>query len=128
FLCPDVANAKDASVPCAGPADPSEGPMVNVQSETDVQAFPRSARTGPLGHPTALDHYKVHDLNSTSHIDTPYTPWWRIISFFGFDPPLSRQNPIERSPVLRADLVNLVDKIRHDTPLPASAYIEAHSP
>ena len=35
---------------------------------------------------------------------------------------------MDRSPVLRADLVNLVDKIQHDTPLPISAYMEANRP
>jgi hypothetical protein len=41
---------------------------------------------------------------------------------------VTRQNPLDRSPVLRAGLVNLVDRIRYETPLPVSAYMKAHAP
>ena len=102
--------------------------MVLVQSETDVQFFPRSARPGPPGRPAELDHYKVHEIDSTSHFERPYYPLALLYEYLGLDPSSTRQNPLDRSPVLRADLVNLVDKIRHNTALPVSAYMEAHGP
>jgi hypothetical protein len=124
--CVDVTASGQVPMPCEGPDAPSEGPMVLVQSETDVQLlFARNSRPGPPGHARKLDHYKVHEINSASHLDQSYYPLAVDYEFFGLDPSWTRQNPLDRSPVLRADLVSLVDKIRHDTPLPVSAYMKA---
>jgi len=128
-LCVDVTATDQVPMPCEGPDDPSEGPMVLVQSESDVQSFfARNARPGPPGHPLELDHYKVHEIDSAAHLDQPYYPLTTLYPYFGLDPSWTRQNPLDRSPVLRADLVSLVDNIRHDTPLPISAYMKAHMP
>jgi len=126
--CPDVTASDLGTLPCDGPDDPSEGPMVLVQSETDVQLFPRSVRAKPPGRPAQLDHYKVHEIDSAAHIERPYFPNALLLDYLEQDRSSTRQNPLDRSPVLRADLVNLVDKIQHDTPLPVSAYIKAHGP
>ena len=128
-LCVDVTASGQVSMPCEGPDAPSEGPMVLVQSETDVQLLSaRTAHPGPPGHPPELDHYKVHEIDSASHVEQPYYPYAVLYEGLGLDPSWTRQNPLDRSPVLRADLVSLVDKIRHDTPLPVSAYMKAHTP
>jgi hypothetical protein len=123
--CPDVTASDERSLPCNGPDDRSEGPMVLVQSEADVQFFPRSARPGPPGNPAELSHYKVHEIDSAAHLERPYYPYALLFEYLGLDPSLTRQNPLDRSPVLRADLVNLVAKIRHNRPLPVSAYMDA---
>ena len=128
-LCVDATATGQVPMSCDGPDAPSEGPMVLVQSESDVQLrFARSARPGPPGHARELDHFKVHEIDSASHLDQTYFPYTVLYEGFGLDPSWTRQNPLDRSPVLRADLVSLVDKIRHDTPLPVSAYMKTHTP
>jgi hypothetical protein len=102
--------------------------MVLVQSEFDLQFLFAStgARPGPPGNPTELDHYKVHEINSTSHIDATYTPAGPVLEYFGADPSATRQNPLDRSPVFRADLINLLNNVRNNSPLPQSKYMEDH--
>jgi hypothetical protein len=102
--------------------------MVLVESETDVQLLNAStgARPGPLGNPREPDHYRVHEINSASHLDATYFPVGPYLELYGFDPSATRQNPLERSPVFRADLINLLDKIRNGTPLPPSSYMKVH--
>jgi hypothetical protein len=127
--CVDVTASGQVPMSCGGPDAASEGPMVLVQSETDVQWFLASDwRTGPPGDTPELDHYKVHEINSASHIDEAYFPYAVFYEGLGLDPSWTRQNPLDRSPVLRADLVSLIDKIQHDTPLPVSAYMKANTP
>ncbi len=124
--CPRITASDFLPLNCDGPDHVGEGPMVLVESETDVQFFGAStgARPGPPGKPRELDHYRVHEINSASHIDATYTPQGPILEFFGADPSATRQNPLDRSPVLRADLLNLLNKIRNDTPLPPSSYMK----
>lgn len=128
-FCVDVTASGQIPMSCGSPDAASEGPMVLVQSEMEVQgALVRDWRPGPPGNAPELDHYKVHEINSASHIDEAYFPHTVLYESFGIDPSWTRQNPLDRSPVLRAGLVSLVDKIRHDTPLPVSAYMKAHTP
>jgi hypothetical protein len=130
FRCPLVTSSELIPLDCDGADDASEGPMVVVQSEADIQFFSglNGVRAGPPGNPLELDHYKVHEINSASHLDAPYFPIGPTLEFFGFDPSLTRQNPLNRSSVLRADLINLLNKIRDNEPLPPSTYMEAHGP
>ncbi len=127
FGCPDVTASEDSQISCVGPHKVSEGPMVIVQSETEIQFLGGlTLRHGTKGHPKELDYYKVHEINSASHIEVPYLPAGPILEYFGVDPSLTRQNPLDRSPVLRADFINLLKKIRTNTPLPDSTYMAAH--
>ena len=127
--CVDVTASGQVPMSCGGPDAASEGPMVLVQSESDVQWFLASNwRTGPPGNAPELNHYKVHEINSASHIEEANFPLTVFYAALGLDPSWTRQNPLDRSPVLRADLVSLVDKIQHDTPLPVSAYMKANTP
>ncbi len=129
FVCPDVTANEIRPVACAGPSEISEGPMVVVRSEADVQFFwTRGLRPGASGHFEELDHHKVHEINSASHLEVSYFPLGPILEIFGLDPSLSRQNPLDRSPVLRANFINLLDNIRTNTPLPDSKFMEAHAP
>lgn len=124
--CPRITASDLIPLDCDGPDQVGEGPMVMVESETDVQFLNAStgARPGPPGNPRELDHYRVHEINSASHLDATYVPQGPILEFFGFDPSATRQNPLDRSPVFRADLINLLNKIRNDTPLPPSSYMK----
>lgn len=126
--CPRITASDFNFLDCDGPDHVREGPMVVVESETDVQYLfaSRSARPGPPGNPRELDHYRVHEINSASHLDATYFPVGPYLEFYGFDPSVTRQNPLERSPVFRADLINLLDKIRNNTPLPPSSYMNVH--
>lgn len=124
--CTQITASDDIPLECDGPDPVGEGPMVLVGSETDIQ-FLRAAtgaRPGPPGNLSELDHYRVHEINSASHIDKSYFP----MSGYGIDPSSTRQNPLDRSPVFRADLINLVNKIRSDSPLPPSSYMKTHAP
>jgi len=128
-VCPDVTASEPRPIACAGPDDASEGPVVAVRSEADVQFFwTRGLRPDASGRFEELDHFKVHEINSASHVETPYFPDGPFLEDLGIDPALSRQNPLDRSPILRADLINLLDKIRMSTPLPGSQFMEAHAP
>ena len=123
--CLRITASDFLTLDCNGPDHAGEGPLVLVESETDV-IFSPGARPGPRGNPRELDHYRVHELNSASHIDATYEPYSPILEFFGADPSATRQNPLDRSPVFRADLINLLNKIRNDTPLPPSSYMKIH--
>jgi hypothetical protein len=125
--CTQITTSDFIPLDCAGPDHVGEGPMVLVESETDVQFFASTGvRPGPPGNPREWDHYKVHEINSASHLDATYFPIGPILEFFGVDSSATRQNPLNRSPVLRADLINLLNKIRNDTPLPPSSYMKVH--
>lgn len=123
--CVQITTSNFVELDCDGPDPASEGPMVLVESESDVQGFSAStgARPGPPGNPSELDHYRVHEINSTSHLDATYFP----LTAFGIDPSSIRQNPLDRSPVFRADLINLLNKIRNGTSLPTSSYMTMHA-
>lgn len=127
FVCPDVTASELRPISCEVPHRVSEGPMVIVESESDIQnIWALTLRHGSKGHPKELDHYKIHEINSASHLEIPYFPIG--LAYFepiGLDPSLSRQNPLDRSPVLRADFINLLKKIRTNAPLPDSSYIAA---
>lgn len=127
-ICDRITTSDWALFDCGGPNNVSEGPMIAVESESDIQLLfaSRSIRPGPPGNPHELDHYRVHEINSASHIDTTYFPYTVSLEFDNIDPAATRQNPLERSPVLRANLINLLDKIRNGTPLPPSSYIKVH--
>ena len=128
-VCPDVTASELRPIACAGPNDASEGPVVVVRSEGDVQFFYNGElRPDAAGRFVELDHFKVHEINSASHLETPYSPLGPFLEAEGLDPSLSRQNPLDRSPVLRANLINLLDKIRTNTPLPDSQFMKAHAP
>jgi hypothetical protein len=126
--CYQISASDVKNMNCDGPDHVREGPMLLVESETDIQYFNAStgARPGRPGNPPELDHYRVHEINSASHIDSTYFPMGPYLEFFGADPFATRQNPLDRSPVFRADLVNLLNKIRSDTPLPPSRYMKDH--
>jgi hypothetical protein len=126
--CRPLTASDFMSLNCDGPDHIGEGPMVLVESETDVQflAASTSTRPDPPGSPRELDHYRVHEINAASHLDATYFPYGPFLEFFGFDPSATRQNPLDRSPVFRADLINLLDKVRNDTPLPSSNYMKVH--
>lgn len=129
YVCPDVTASEISPGVCAGPNESSEGPMVVVRSEADVQSFwTRGLRPGASGHFEELNHFKVHEINSTSHLEVPYFPIGPILEAYGLDPSLSRQNPLDRGPVLRADLINLLDFVRANVPLPDSKFMDAHAP
>jgi hypothetical protein len=128
-LCPDVTASEISAAVCAGPNDATEGPMVVVRSEGDVQAFLNvGLRPGASGHFEELDHFKVHEINAASHYGTSYFPMGPYLEYLGLDPSLTRQNPLDRSPVMRADLMNLLENIRTNAPLPDSRFMEAHAP
>ena len=126
--CVQITSSDFIPLNCDGPDPVDEGPMVLVESETDIQFYFAStgARPGPPGNPGELDHYRVHEINSASHLDATYYPLGPVFEFFGLDPSATRQNPLDRSPVLRADLINLLNKIRNNTPLPPSSYMQVH--
>ncbi len=129
YVCPDVTASELSPAVCAASNDSSEGPMLVVRSEGDVQFFlTRGLRPDAAGRFDELDHFKVHEINAASHLEVPYFPLGPILESFGLDPSLSRQNPLDRSPVLRADLINLLANIRAGTPLPDSQFMEAHAP
>ena len=127
-ICDEITTSGSSLFDCGGPPSVSQGPMAVVESETDVQYLfaSRSARPDPPGNPGEQDHYVVHEINSASHIDATYFPVGPYFEFIGFDPAVTRQNPLERSPVFRADLINLLDKIRSNTPLPPSSYMKVY--
>jgi hypothetical protein len=52
----------------------------------------------------------------------------RLLEALGLDPSLTRQDPLDRSPVLRADLINLLGKVRTNLPLPDSKFMKAQAP
>lgn len=124
--CFQITTNNFVELDCDGPDPAGEGPMVLVESETDVQGLFASTGTRPRppGNPSELDHYRVHEINSASHLDATYFP----LTAFGIDPSSIRQNPLDRSPVFRADLINLLNKIRNDTSLPTSSYMTMHAP
>ena len=125
--CTQITTGDVIPLDCAGPDRVAEGPMVLVESETDVQLLASTgARPDPPGSPPEVDHYRVHEINSASHLDATYFPIGPYLEFFGADPSATRQNPLERSPVFRADLINLLNRIRNDTPLPPSSYMKVH--
>lgn len=125
--CPRITTSDFTFLDCGGPDDVSEGPMVLVESETDIQYLASTGvRPGPPGNPRERDHYKVHEINSASHLDATYFPLGTFLEFIGADPSATRQNPLERSPVFRADLINLLNKVRNGTPLPPSSYMKVH--
>jgi hypothetical protein len=126
--CTQITTGDVIPLDCTGPDRVAEGPMVLVESETDIQFLVAStgARPAPPGNPREPDHYSVHEINSASHLDATYVPIGPYLEFYGFDPSATRQNPLERSPVFRADLINLLDKIRNDTPIPPSSYMKVH--
>jgi hypothetical protein len=100
--------------------------MVVVESETDVQFLASiGVRPDPAGNYREVDHYKVHEINSAPHLDTTYFPIGPYFEFYNY-PTATRQNPLERSPVFRADLLNLLNKIRNNTALPSSSYMKVH--
>jgi hypothetical protein len=123
--CLQITTNNFIGLDCDGPDPASEGPMVLVESESDVQYFSAStgARPGPPGNPSELDHYTVHEINSTSHLDATYFP----LTALGIDPSSIRQNPLDRSPVFRADLINLLNRIRNGASLPTSSYMTMHA-
>jgi len=128
-ICPNVTASELSAGVCAGPNDASEGPMVVVRSEGDVQ-FILNGGLRPQGSSQVkeLDHFKVHEINSTSHYGQSYFPLGPYQDFLGMDPALMRENPLDRSPVIRADLINLVANLRSNAPLPNSTFMEAHAP
>jgi hypothetical protein len=128
-LCPDVTASGAGTIDCAGPDAASEGAMVVVRSEGDVQAlWNLGLRPGASGRHVELDHFKVHEINSASHYGAIYFPMGPYLEYFGIDPTRTRENPLDRSPVIRADLVNLLNNIRTNAPLPESRFMEAHAP
>jgi len=128
-LCPDVTSSVVSHIACEAPTEPVEGPVVVIRSEADIQIlFGTTLRPGAPNRYEELDHYKVHEIASTSHLEIPYFALGPLLESFGLDPSLSRQNPLDRSPILRADLVNLLNKIRTYAPLPNSKFIEARAP
>lgn len=125
LVCPDVTASEITPIACDGPTASSEGPAVVVRSESDIQGlWTRGLRPDSAGRYPELDHFKVHEINSASHVETPYFSDEPFLE----DPSVSRQNPLDRSPILRADLINVLEKIRSNMPLPGSRFMEAQAP
>ena len=123
--CPDVAANELRPIACASADDSSEGPVAVVRSEGDVQIFyNHGLRPDAAGRFNEVDHFKVYEINAAAHIEAPYAPLGPFLEFDGLDP-TNRQNPLDRSPILRASLINLLDKIRSGTPLPGSKFMQA---
>jgi hypothetical protein len=93
--------------------------VISVRSDTDFELF---GANEVLGGPDD-DHYVVHHIAGAAHVDENELSLAAYAAYFGLEFP-NRQNTLDRGPVIRADLRNLLRWAGRGVPPPPTTLNE----
>ncbi len=101
--CVDLRSHPLAEFPCGGATPSDQGPVISVRSDTDFELFGGDTLYGGPDD----DHYVVHHIAGGAHVNEQELSLAAFADYFELEFP-NRQNSLDRGPVIRADLRNLL--------------------